>query len=146
MGGVGLVACQDFLVRGELVSVFWWVELGLFSLKCNEVSSREFWGVYGFGMDLSRLYFNAQGCVPALLENSHDMSCSGTSWLLGGAWFQCRYGSFWMSSCLLIFPGVRSSLMLSVLDLSLLPLAFSLILTVASRLLHPYGQMIKHLG
>ena len=28
--------------------------------------------------------------------------------------------------------------MLSVLDLSLLPLAFSLILTVVSRLLHPY--------
>ena len=55
MGGVGLVACQCFLVRGELVSVFWWVELDLFSLKCNEVSSREFWGVYGFGMDLGRL-------------------------------------------------------------------------------------------
>ena len=113
MGGVGLVACQDFLVRGELVSVFWWVELDLFSLKCNEVSSREFWGVYGLGMDLSRLYFNAQGCVPALLENSHDMSCSGTSWLLGGAWFQCRYGSFWMSSCLLMFPGIQSSLVFS---------------------------------
>ena len=43
MGGVGLVACQDFLVRGELVSVFWWVELDFFSLKCNEVSSSEFW-------------------------------------------------------------------------------------------------------
>ena len=28
--------------------------------------------------------------------------------------------------------------MFSILDLSLLPLAFSLILTVASRLLHPY--------
>ena len=41
-----------------------------------------------------------------------------------------------MSSCLLMFPGIRSSL---VLNLSLLPLAFSLILTVASRLLHPYS-------
>ena len=69
MGGVGLVACQDFLVRGELVSVFWWVELDLFSLKCNEVSSREFWGVYGFRMALSSLSFNVQGCVPALLDN-----------------------------------------------------------------------------
>ena len=69
VGGVGLVACQDFLVRGELVSVFWWVELDLFSLKCNEVSSIEFWGVYGFGMALGHLNFNAQGCVPALLEN-----------------------------------------------------------------------------
>ena len=26
----------------KLVSVFWWVELDLFSLKCNEVSSSEF--------------------------------------------------------------------------------------------------------
>ena len=43
-----------------------------------------------------------------------------------------------MSSCLLIFPGIKSSLMFSSLDLSLLPLVFSLILTVASRLLHLY--------
>ena len=27
---------------GELVSVFWWVELGFFSLEYNEVSSNEF--------------------------------------------------------------------------------------------------------
>ena len=40
-----------------------------------------------------------------------------------------------MSSCRLIFPGVRSSLVFSGFDLSLLPLVFSLILTVASRLL-----------
>ena len=26
-----------------------------------------------------------------LLENLHGMSCSGTCWPLGGAWFQCRY-------------------------------------------------------
>ena len=45
--------------------MFWWVELDLFSLKCNEESSSEFWGVYGFGMALGSLYFNAQGCVPA---------------------------------------------------------------------------------
>ena len=43
-----------------------------------------------------------------------------------------------MSSCLLIFPEIKSSLMFSSLDLSLLPLVFSLILTVASRLLHLY--------
>jgi len=35
-----------------------------------------------------------------------------------------------------MFPGIRSSL---VLNLRLLALAFSLILTVASRLLHPYS-------
>ena len=49
--------------------MFWWVELDLVSLECNEVSSSEFWGVYGFGVTLSSLYFNAQGCVPVLLEN-----------------------------------------------------------------------------
>ena len=43
--------------------MFWWVELDLFSLECNEVSSSEFWGVCGFGMTLGSLYFNAQGCV-----------------------------------------------------------------------------------
>ena len=42
-----------------------------------------------------------------------------------------------MSSYRLTFPGVRSSLAFS--GLSLMPLVFSLILTVASRLLHPYS-------
>ena len=28
---------------GELVSVFLWVELDLFSLECSEVSSSDFW-------------------------------------------------------------------------------------------------------
>ena len=33
-----------------------------------------------------------------VLENLRGMSCSGTCWPLGGAWFQCRYGGFWMIS------------------------------------------------
>ena len=49
--------------------VFWWVEMDLFSLECNEVSNSEFWGVYGFGIALGSLSFNAQGYVPVLLEN-----------------------------------------------------------------------------
>ena len=40
-----------------------------------------------------------------------------------------------LSSCRLMFPGVRSSLVFSDLDLSLLLLVFSLIFTVVSRLL-----------
>ena len=68
MAGVRLAACQGLLV-GELVSVFWWLELGLFSLECSGVSGSECWGVYGFGMALGSLSFNAQGCGPALLEN-----------------------------------------------------------------------------
>ena len=44
---------------GELVSVFWWVELDIFSLACNEVSGSEFWGVYGLDMALGSPSFNA---------------------------------------------------------------------------------------
>ena len=58
VGGVGLVACQGFLVREACICVRW-MELDLFSLECNEVSSIEFWGVYGFDMTLGCLYFNA---------------------------------------------------------------------------------------
>ena len=98
---------------GNLASVFWWVKLDLFSLECNEVSSSEFWGVYGFGVTLGSLYFNSRGYVPVLLENWLGMSCSETCWLLGGAWFQCRYGGFWMSFCWLMVPGVRRFLVFS---------------------------------
>ena len=49
--------------------MFWWVEIDLFSLKCNKVSSSEFWGVYGFDMALGSPSSNAQACVLALLEN-----------------------------------------------------------------------------
>ena len=41
---------------------------------------------------MGSLYIRAPACVPVLLENLYGMSCSGTSWPLGGAWFQCRYG------------------------------------------------------
>ena len=48
-----------------------------------------------------------------------------------------------ISSYLLMFPGVRSSLVFSGLDLSLLLLVFSLIIIVASRLLHLYSTVDK---
>ena len=64
-------------------------------------------------MTLGSLCTVGQGYVPALLENLHGMSCSGTCLLLGGAWFQCRYGGFWLSSCQLMFPVVRHSLVFS---------------------------------
>ena len=83
---------------GKLASVFWWVELDFFSLECNGVPRSEFWDVCGFGVTLGSLYIDAQSYVPALLENLHVMSCSGIYWLLGGGWFQCRYGGFWMIS------------------------------------------------
>ena len=74
----------------KLVSVFWWEELDFFSLECNEVSSNEYCDVVGFGVALRSLSIDAQGYVPALLENFCGMSSSGTCLLLGGAWFQCR--------------------------------------------------------
>ena len=67
------------------------------------------------------------------------MSCSGTCWLLGRTWFQCRYGGFWMSSCLLMFPGIRSSLMFSNFGVKPSASGFQFILTVASRHLHSYS-------
>ena len=67
----------------------------------------------GFGVTFGHLYFNAQGYVPMLLENWPGMSCSETCLLFGGAWFQGRYGGFWMSSCRLMFPGVTSFLVFS---------------------------------
>ena len=69
------------------------------------------------GVTLGSLYVDAQGYVPALLENLHGMSCSGTYWLLGGGWFQCRYGVFWMISHSLMFPVVRGFLVFSGLGL-----------------------------
>ena len=91
--------------------MFWCIELDLVSLECNEVSSSEFLNVYGFSMALGSSSFNVQGCVPILLENYHGMSCTGSCWLWGGASFQCRCRDFGVSSCLLKFSGVWSSLM-----------------------------------
>ena len=69
-------------------------------------------GLY-VGVTLGSLYIDAQGYIPALLENFHGMSCSGTYWLLGGGWFQCRYGGFSMVSYYLMFRVVRSFLVFS---------------------------------
>ena len=69
------------------------------------------------GVTLGSLYVDAQGCVPALLENLRGMSCSETYWLLGGGWFQCRYGGFWTVSYFLMFHVVRSFLVFSGLGL-----------------------------
>ena len=44
-----------------------------------------------------------------------------------------------MSSCQLVFPGIRSFLVFSSFGFKPPPSGFSLILTVASRLLHPYS-------
>ena len=65
------------------------------------------------GVTLGSLYVDTQGYVPALLKNLHGMSFSETYWLLGGGWFQCRYGGFSMISYYLMFRVVRSFLVFS---------------------------------
>ena len=89
-------------------------------------------------MTLGSLYIEAQCYVPVFLENLRGMSCSGTCWPLVGAWSQWRYGG--IDELLSInVPWISGVLWCSQnLDLSLLPLVFSLILTVASKLIHPY--------
>ena len=86
---------------------------------------------------MGSLYIEAQGYVPVLLENLRGMSFSGTCWPLGGAWFSVGMEPFdelinvsWSQAGVLWY--------FQDLDLSLLPLVFSLILTVASRLIHLY--------
>ena len=54
--------------------------------------------VYVFVVTLGSRYVDIKAYVPVLLKNLRGMTCSGTYWLLGGGWFQCRYGSFWMIS------------------------------------------------
>ena len=73
-GGCSLwVGLDEWLVKvswlGKLASEYCWVELNLFSLEHNKVSSSGFEGVCGFGVTLGSLHFNAQDYVPALLEN-----------------------------------------------------------------------------
>ena len=65
------------------------------------------------GVTLGSLYVDAQVFFPALLENLCGLSCSETYWLLGGGWFQCRYGGFWMVSYYLMFHVVSSFLVFS---------------------------------
>ena len=103
------------------------------------MASSEFCDVYAFSVALGSLYIKSQGCVPVLLENVCGMSCSGTSWLLSGAWISVSMETFgWpvIAICSLESGVLWCS---KVWDLSLLPLVLSLILTAASRLLHPYS-------
>ena len=71
------------------MSVFLWVLLNLFSQECNEVLS----GVFGFDMALGCPSFNVQDYLPVAGEFVWCV-LHWNSWLLGGAWSQCRYGDF----------------------------------------------------
>ena len=76
------------------------------------------------GVTLGSLYVDTSVCVPALLKNLFGMSCSGAYLLLGGGWFQCRNGGFWMVSYSLMFHVVRSFLVFSGFGLKSLASGF----------------------
>ena len=129
---------------GEFVSVFWWVDLYLFSLECNEVSNKELWGVFEFGMTLVIPSFNVQGCVPVLLENQ----CGGISLELAASWaieFGFSIGVETFGSALAYFCSPWSGVLWwsNILELSVLPQGFSPSLTLISRLLHPHSTETK---
>ena len=93
---------------------------------------------------MGSLYIEVQGYVPMLLENLRGMSCSGTCWPLGGTWFSVGMEVF--DELLLInVPWIRSSLVFSGFGLKppASGLIFSLILIIASRLLHLYSTNDK---
>ena len=63
-------------------------------------------------MSLSSLYFNAQGCFPALLKNKQV----NLALEIVGSWVVLDFSvgtQAFMSFCLLMFPGIGSSLVFS---------------------------------
>ena len=71
---------------GGLVSVFWWMELDLVSLKGSAVSSSVFWGVYELGMFGGSLSATGQVCALTLLKIWHEASGTRACRPLSGAW------------------------------------------------------------
>ena len=100
------------------MSVFWWIESDLASLKVSAVSSNVFWVVFALGIALGSLSANGQGCVPVLLKNRHQASGPEACWTLGGVWSYCRDGGLWDSSCQLMLYGIGSSLVVQSPELA----------------------------
>lgn len=73
---------EGFLV-GELVHMFWWLELDLFFLKGGAMFNSVFWGAYGFGITLWSLSANVQSGASVSLQDWHGESISGVFWDLG---------------------------------------------------------------
>ena len=98
------------------------MELDLISLKGSSISSSRFWGVYGFGIALGILSAGVQCCVSVFVK--------GLAWgiwalVLADLWLLFILVSRWRylgGFCLLIFPGVRSSLVIQSLGLGSLTL------------------------
>ena len=94
---------------GKLVSVFWWVELYFFSLECNEMSSNELWDVYGLGWLWAACILELR----AVFLVAGEFAWYVLPWnLLALVWclVSVQVWRHLMSSCQLMFLGVRSSL------------------------------------
>ena len=142
------VGLDQWLVKfswlGKLVSMFWWVDLDLFSLECNEAYNNEFWGVFEFGMALVSPSFNVQCCVPILLENQ----CGCISLKLAGSWaikFGFSAGMETFGLALAYFCSLWWGVLWlsNILELSFLPQSFSTALTLISKFLHLHRTETK---
>lgn len=99
------------------------VELGHFSVKCNELSYNVHCGVCGFGMVSGSTFYNIYFCVAALLDNRCVLSCTeiagfcfGLHLHVGMEPFECAY--------FLMFIGVTSSKMIERSGIDLVACGF----------------------
>ena len=115
--------------------------LYIFEISCLSVASFAivFSHSEGYLFTLLIVSFVVQKLL--ILIRSHLFIFAFISNILGGGSWRHL-----MSSCRLMFPGVRSSPLFSGFGLNPLLLVFSLIITGVSRLLHLYSTLIKHLG
>ena len=51
--------------------------LDLIFLEGSAVSRSDFWGAFGFGMGLGSLPANIPSCIPVLLADWSEASCTG---------------------------------------------------------------------
>ena len=96
-----------------------------------------FWGVCEFQIALDGLSFTVQSCVPVLLEDWRRVSCMGVccSWVELG--LRVGMGGFWVGFHLLMFPSVRSSVMVQSSGVEPPASCFGPPLMVTSRVFPP---------
>ena len=99
------------------------VELGQFSVKCNELSYNVHCGVCGFGMVSGSTFYNIHFCVAALLDNSCVLSCTEIAGFSFGLHLHVGMEPF-ESAYFLMFIGVRSSKMIERSGIDLVTYGF----------------------
>ena len=69
--------------------LLWWLELDFASVESCAMPSSVFWGIYRLGMALGSLSTNEHVCFPVLLKIWREISSTGASCPLSGAWPLC---------------------------------------------------------